>query len=122
MKDMPKNQPDRGVIPKAALLFFGARFAVYMAGVLPWFVLHGTYNMAAHGHTPLNLMLLIAPVVVYASLEALVSLPLQRKVRLFRRLPIQQVKLRHFLVTGAGIVLVYVAALLVNRFFSGTPQ
>jgi hypothetical protein len=101
---------------------YGARFTVYLAGIIPWFILHGVYNMVFHGSSILNVASFLAPVIVYTGLEALISLPLQRKVRLFQRIPTQKVKLRHFIITGAGISLVYAAAILVNAFFSGTPQ
>jgi hypothetical protein len=101
---------------------YGARFTVYMAGIIPWFVLHGIYIMMAHGHTVLNVVFFLAPIVIYTGLEALLSLPLQRKVRLFQRLPTQKVKLSHLFITGAGIAVVYAAAILVNTFFSGKPQ
>ncbi|MBN2379983.1 hypothetical protein JXM67_09310 [candidate division WOR-3 bacterium] len=101
---------------------YGARFTVYLAGIIPWFIIHWVYNMVFHGYPELSFVNLVIPVIVYTALETLISLPLQRKVKLFKRIPVQQVKLRHFLIIGAGIVILYAVVILVNAFFSGTPQ
>jgi hypothetical protein len=100
---------------------YKARFTVYLAGIVPWFILQGLYNMVFNSFSLLNVFLFLVPIIVYTSLEALISLPLQRKVNFFKHIPSQQIKPRHFITILVFIMVIYTAAVLVNTFFSSTP-
>jgi len=76
-------------LPLAGIDFkinFRTRIAIYLLGIIPWYILHGLYNIAFSSSALIILVYLVLPESFYALAEASLSLPLQKKIKLFRRI------------------------------------
>jgi len=93
------------------------RFAVYIFGITPWFVLHGVFNIIFHNSSVIFIAYLLLAEIFYATVEVLISLPLQRKVKIFKHIPYQKITFNHFITIGVAIILIYAFMIFVNTFF-----
>jgi hypothetical protein len=93
------------------------RFSVYLLGVIPWYLLLGLFNIVYKHYALISLVSLLMPVVLYTLFEALISLPLQKKVRLFRYMPYTKVANKHLITICIGIILLYALIIGVNIHF-----
>jgi hypothetical protein len=96
---------------------YPTRFSVYLLGVIPWYLLMGLYNIVFKQAAVISLVSLLIPVAFYTLFEALISLPLQKYVRLFRSIPHQAVTNRHLIFICIGIILLYAVMIGVDILF-----
>jgi hypothetical protein len=96
---------------------YPTRFSVYLLGVIPWYLLLGLFNIVYKQYAVVSLVSLLIPVALYTLFEALISLPLQKKVRLFRYMPYQAVTKKHLIVISIGIILLYAVMIGVDLLF-----
>ena len=93
------------------------RLSVYLLGVIPWYLLLGLFNIVYKQYALISLVSLLIPVVLYTLFEALISLPLQKKVRLFKLMPNKTVTNEHLIAIVIGIVLLYAVMIGVDIVF-----
>ena len=96
---------------------YKSRFVIYIAGILPWYILHGLFNLTINDFPVMSVIYFLIPVIFYITFEAYISLPLQRGFKLFRYIPNQQIKNIHFLTILIAILALYSIMILVNIFF-----
>ena len=107
-------------LPLAGIDFktnYRTRFAVYIAGILPWYVLHGLFNLIVNDFPVIRIIYFLLPVFFVITFEAYISLPLQRNLKVFRQIPNQHIKNVHFITILVAICILYVSMILVNMFF-----
>jgi len=107
-------------LPLAGIDFkinFRTRIAIYLLGIIPWYILHGLYNIAFSSSALIILVYLVLPESFYALAEASLSLPLQKKIKLFRRIQKKTIKNQHLVIIITAIILLYVLAALTNSVF-----
>ena len=97
------------------------RIAIYLLGIIPWYILHGLYNIAFNNSTLIILAIIILPELVYALTEAGISLPLQRKTKFFRKIESKSIKNRHFIIIIIAALLLYLIAAVTNALFYFKP-
>jgi hypothetical protein len=96
---------------------YPTRFSVYLLGVIPWYLLAGLFNIVYKHSAFVSLVSLLIPVTLYTLFEALISLPLQKKMRLFKYIPYQTVTKEHLIVVGIGIIVLYAVMIGVDLLF-----
>lgn len=93
------------------------RISIYLLGVIPWYLLMGLFNIFYKQYAVVSLVSLLMPVALYTLFEALISLPLQKKVRLFRYMPYKTVTSKHLIFICMGIILLYAVMIGVDILF-----
>jgi hypothetical protein len=96
---------------------YPTRFSVYLLGVIPWYLLLGVFNIIFRQYAFVSLVSLLIPVILYTLFEALISLPLQKKVWLFKYMPYRTVTKKHLIVICIGIILLYTVMIGVDILF-----
>jgi hypothetical protein len=107
-------------LPLAGIDFkstYKTRFVVYLLGILPWYLLHGLFNLTVNDFPIISVIYFLISVVFYITLEAFISLPLRRNFKLFRYNPNQQIKNIHFAVIIFAIFIIYGIMIFVNTVF-----
>jgi len=107
-------------LPLAGIDFkinYRTRIAIYFLGIIPWYVLHGLYNIVFKDSVIIILAYLIISEAVYALAEASISLPLQRKLKFFRRIQKKTIKNQHLVIIITAIILLYILAARTNSVF-----
>lgn len=95
----------------------GTRISIYLLGIIPWYILHGLYNIAFNNSALIMLVLVVIPELVYALTEAGISLPLQRKTGFFRKIGSKQIKNKHLIIIIIAVLLLYSIAFITNSLF-----
>ena len=96
---------------------YPTRFSVYLLGIIPWYLLMGLYNVVFKQSAIVSLVSLLIPVALYSLFEALISLPLQKKVRLFRYMPYKTVTSKHLIIICINIILLYAVMIGIDLLF-----
>ena len=107
-------------LPLAGIDFktnYKTRFAVYIVGILPWYVVHGLFNIIVNDFPVISIIYFLIPIFFIITFEAYISLPLQRNLKIFRQIPKQQTKNIHFITILVAIFILYASMILVNIFF-----
>ena len=107
-------------LPLAGIDFkstYKTRFAVYLLGILPWYLLNGLFNLTVNDFPIVSVTYFLISVIFYLIFEAFISLPLQRNLKLFRHISNQQIKNIHFAVILFAIFIIYGIMIFVNTFF-----
>lgn len=107
-------------LPLAGIDFkitYRTRIAIYLIGIFPWYVLHGLYNIVFSNSALIILVCLILPELFYALAEASISLPLQRKLKFFRRIQKKTIKNQHLVIIITAIILLCILAAITNSVF-----
>lgn len=93
------------------------RIYIYLLGIIPWYIFHGLHNHLFNNSALITLLIIIVPESVYAICEAIISLPLQRRTRFFRKMERRTVKIRHFIILIIIILVLYSIAFIINSIF-----
>ena len=107
-------------LPLAGIDFtinYRTRIAVYLLGIIPWFILNGLYNIVFRNSALIALVYLVISEALYALAEAGISLPLQRRIRLFRKIESKTITNKHFAIIILAILILYTIAAITNSLF-----
>ncbi len=96
---------------------YKTRIAIYLLGIIPWYILYGVYNIAFRNSAIIAFVYLVICEAFYALAEAGISLPLQRKVGLFRTIEKKTITNKHFAIIILVILLLYTITTITNSLF-----
>ena len=97
---------------------YRTRLAIYLTGIIPWYILHGLYNIVFNNAAIVVLAYLILTETFFALIESSLSFPLQRKFRFFRIIHRKTPTNQHFVIIIITVLLLYTIAIIVNSLFT----
>ena len=96
---------------------YETRFIIYFTGILPWYILQALFNLFVNDFPLVSLIYFLIPIILFLVFEVYISLPLQRKFKVFKQIPRQQIKIHHNIAILVGAVILYVIVIIVNQYF-----
>jgi len=93
------------------------RLLIYTIGIIPWYVLHSLYNIVFFKSGFTIFLILIIPEFIYIIIETTLSVPLQKRIRVFQSIRAKEISICHFIIIIFIILLLYTSVFIVNSEF-----
>lgn len=107
-------------LPLAGINFrisYHTRIIIYLLGIIPWYILHGIYNIVFRKSVIIAFVYLLIREAFYALAEAGISLPLQRKIGVFRIIEKKTITKKHIVIIILVILILYIITAITNSLF-----